>query len=213
MWFGGPEWLKEHDESSAVPFVAGSPSEALKEVKGKDQTQPDSEATSLLTSLCGNQVSTITDCRKYNCLNKLLRVTALVLKFIDRLKGKLTVPSQLLSEYITKSEEFWIRDIQAQLTTNVKFKNWEREFGVSKDKKGIFRCGGRLDNAELTEMQKHPIMLDSKHHVTRLIVEQSHERVSHNGIKETLTELRSRFWIVRGRQFVRKVLHGCRLCR
>ena len=56
-------------------------------------------------------------------------------------------------------------------------------------------------------------MLDSKHHVTRLIVEQSHKRVSHNGIKETLTELRSRFWIVRGRQFVRKVLHGYRLCR
>ena len=213
MWFGGPEWLKEHDESSVVPFAAGSPSEALKEVKGKDQTQPDSEATSLLTSLCGNQVGTIIDCRKYNCLNKLLRVTALVLKFIDRLKGKLTVPSQLLSEYIVKSEKLWIREIQAQLTTNVKFKNWAREFGVSKDKKGIFRCGGRLDNAELTEMQKHPIMLDSKHHVTRLIVEQSHKRVSHNGIKETLTELRSRFWIVRGRQFVRKVLHGCRLCR
>ena len=74
-----------------------------------------------------------------------------------------------------KSEELWIRDIQAQLNTNVKFKNWAREFGVSKDKKGIFRCGGRLDNAELTEMQKHPIMLDSKHHVTRLIVEQSHK--------------------------------------
>ena len=112
-----------------------------------------------------------------------------------------------------KSEELWIRDIQAQLNTNVKFKNWAREFGVSKDKKGIFRCGGRLDNAELTEMQKHPIMLDSKHQVTRLIVEQSHKRVSHNGIKETLTELRSSFWIVRGRQFVRKVLHGRRLCR
>ena len=52
MWFGGPEWLKEHDESSVVPFAAGSPSEALKEMKGKDQSQPDSEATSLLTSLC-----------------------------------------------------------------------------------------------------------------------------------------------------------------
>ena len=35
----------------------------------------------------------------------------------------------------------------------------------------------------------------------------------HNGVKETLTELRSRYWIVQGRQFVRKLLNECRICR
>ena len=35
----------------------------------------------------------------------------------------------------------------------------------------------------------------------------------HNGVKATLTELRARFWIVRGRQFVRKLLHQCVTCR
>ena len=49
--------------------------------------------------------------------------------------------------------------------------------------------------------------------MTLLIVKHCHEKVSHNGTTETLTELHSKFWIIRGRQFVRKVIHKCVLCR
>ena len=35
----------------------------------------------------------------------------------------------------------------------------------------------------------------------------------HGGVKSTLTELRSRFWIVQGRQFVRKLLYECVVSR
>jgi len=35
----------------------------------------------------------------------------------------------------------------------------------------------------------------------------------HGGVKETLAELRSTFWIVRGRYFVRKLLFGCTVCK
>jgi len=35
----------------------------------------------------------------------------------------------------------------------------------------------------------------------------------HGGVKSNLTELRSRFWIVQGRQFVRKLLYECVVCR
>ena len=47
--------------------------------------------------------------------------------------------------------------------------------------------------------------------MTSLIAKHCHEKVSHNGRKKT--ELRSKFWIIRGRQFVRKVIHKCMLCR
>ena len=69
------------------------------------------------------------------------------------------------------------------------------------------------DNAELTESEKHPAMLDTGHHVTSLIIKDCHERVHHNSVKASLTELRSKFWLIRGRQFVRKVLHGCITCQ
>jgi hypothetical protein len=56
-------------------------------------------------------------------------------------------------------------------------------------------------------------MLDRNHRVTRLIIEECHKRVHHNGVKETLTKFRSKFWIVKGRQLIRKVIHSCVPCR
>mgnify|MGYP000253016965 CR=1 FL=1 len=81
--------------------------------------------------------------------------------------------------------ELWIRDIQIDLTSSAKFKNWEGEFGMFSDPNGILRCGGRLGNADLSESQKHLALLDANHHVTSLIVRACHERVHHNGVKET----------------------------
>ena len=49
--------------------------------------------------------------------------------------------------------------------------------------------------------------------MTALIVKNVHARVLHDGVKETLTELRSRYWIVKGRCFVKMIIHRCVLCR
>ena len=35
----------------------------------------------------------------------------------------------------------------------------------------------------------------------------------HNGLEETLTHLRSRYWIPKGRQTVRRVIYKCVICR
>ena len=69
------------------------------------------------------------------------------------------------------------------------------------------RCTRRLAKEELPTSVKHPSLLEKDHHITSLIVEDSHKRVMHGGVKFTLTELRARFWIVQGRQFVRKLLY------
>ena len=57
------------------------------------------------------------------------------------------------------------------------------------------------------------MFLDSEHHLATLIVRDAHDRVQHNGVSETLTELRDKYWIVRGLSFVRKVIHRCVTCR
>ena len=41
----------------------------------------------------------------------------------------------------------------------------------------------------------------------------AHDKVYHNGTKETLTEVRSRFWIIKGRSLVKKLIHECCICR
>lgn len=45
------------------------------------------------------------------------------------------------------------------------------------DEKGLRRVGGRLRKGPLPEEIKHPIILDPKHEITRLIVAQFHQRL------------------------------------
>ena len=80
-------------------------------------------------------------------------------------------------------------------------------------KDGILRVGGRLDNAPLEFSVRHPIILPSDHHVTRLVIEDYHYRVGHSGMAHTWTSIRQNYWIVKGAATVRKVLGKCILCR
>ena len=75
------------------------------------------------------------------------------------------------------------------------------------------RSGGRLANADLPYSTKYPILLPRNHPLTPLIINDAHQRVLHNGVRETLTEIRRKFWIVKGRSLVRAIIHQCVTCR
>jgi hypothetical protein len=64
----------------------------------------------------------------------------------------------------------------------------------------IWKCGGRLSNANIELSAKHPVFLPSDHWFSTLLVEECQRRVMHNGVRETLCEIRSEHWIARGRQ-------------
>ena len=40
-----------------------------------------------------------------------------------------------------------------------------------------------------------------------------HKRVLHNGVKDTLTEICARFWVVKGRSVVKQIIRRCTICR
>ena len=78
---------------------------------------------------------------------------------------------------------------------------------------GLLRVGGRLRNARENFDVKHPIILPSSHHVTRLLIEDHHCLMGHYGMASTWTSLRQRFWIIKGAATVRKILRKCLFCR
>ena len=114
---------------------------------------------------------------------------------------------ELTGQDIAVAETLWIKEIQKSLSKNPKFESWKRQFGTFTDEHGIMRCMGRLSQAQLPASTKYPILLDKSHYITSAFDRDSLRRVMHDGVKSTLTELRSRFWIVQGRQFVRKLLY------
>ena len=122
------------------------------------------------------------------------------------------IETELIIEEITKAETPWVKELQRELLKHKDFPNWKRQFDLFLERE-VWRCRGRLGNSDIPYTVKHPILLTKSHHLAVLIVQDTHERVMHNGIKETLTEIRSKYWIIKGRQFVRQVIHKCIICR
>ena len=86
-----------------------------------------------------------------------------------------------------------------------------RQLGVFKDKDGLLRCKGRLNNSILDPDARNPILIPRNHSLENLIM-RSHGNMLRNGVKEAMMDLRSRFWIVKGRQLVKRNVHACKLC-
>ena len=119
------------------------------------------------------------------------------------------------TEERTEAEVLWLVESQSLLITDKNFENWKGQFGLFLDGKGLWRCGGRLGNANLPYTTKHPVMLHRNHYLTTLVIRNAHERVQHNGAKKTLTEVRSKFWIVKGssRSLIRSLIFQCVICQ
>ncbi|XP_039608702.1 uncharacterized protein LOC120528591 [Polypterus senegalus] len=78
----------------------------------------------------------------------------------------------------------------------------------------IIRVGGRLRRAELLECDAmHPIILDPTHPVTKLLIQRYDEQLSHPGPERLFAEIRRTYWILRGREAIRKHQHVCRECQ
>ena len=118
-----------------------------------------------------------------------------------------------LSNTKLEAERLWILECQRMLGTDKNFKHWCRQLDLFQDETGLWRCKGKIQNAAVSYQTKHPILLLTNHHFTKLLVMEAHCWVLHNGVKETLTEIRARFWIIRGRSLVKMVIHQCRTCR
>jgi hypothetical protein len=78
---------------------------------------------------------------------------------------------------------------------------------------GILRVGGRLQNAPIPFESKHPAILPPDSFVTVLIIRYYHEYNGHVGQEHVISLIRERFWIVRCRAIVKKVIRNCFVCK
>ena len=64
-------------------------------------------------------------------------------------------------------------------------------------------AGGRLRHAhELDVGCKHPIVLESQSHITKLIIKDFDNALMHCGAGRVIAEVRRKFWILCGRQAI-----------
>ncbi|KAK9687798.1 hypothetical protein QE152_g35993 [Popillia japonica] len=60
------------------------------------------------------------------------------------------------------------------------------------DSEGIVRVGGRLKNSQCTYDEMHPIILPKNHHLTKLLIEHTHQMELHAGTQATLAKIRNK---------------------
>jgi hypothetical protein len=77
----------------------------------------------------------------------------------------------------------------------------------------LIRVTGRVALALRDRDIQPPILLPANHPVVTMLIINKHVFNSHTGVKTTLSELKEKYWIVKGRQQVRNVWYACVKCQ
>ena len=100
------------------------------------------------------------------------------------------------TEDIHVASSLWLRHIQ-RVFHSKKYDDLKKNLNVFIDENVIFRCRGRFDNSSLPYERKYPILLPTDSHLTVLVIQDAHKSVLHNGVRETINEIRCKYWIPR----------------
>jgi len=208
LWKEGPEFLKE-DETvwpSRLPNVTSD----------KDDLEVNKTARAHISTIQVLQ-DFPPDPSNFSNFQRLVRVTGWVLRFVKNcrvLAESKTKASTLSNEETKKAENLLIKHAQAECFPARLKEKCLVNLNPVEDEDGLLRVQGRLTNTDLAYETKHPIILPKDHALTRLIVRTVHEGLGHGtGVDHALAELRSRFWIVKGRRVVRDIIYKCPACR
>lgn len=209
LWWNGPSFLllDEMDWPSQAFKLAVE----LPEIKVTTITlkQPDTD---------------IIDIERFSNFNKLRRTVAFMLRFIhncknsnNKMQGSLTVielqKADIKLIYLAQSRSFEseINSLKKGKTINIKSKILSLNPYLDAD--GVMRVGGRLDNSTYDYNKKHPMIVDSRHYLTKLLFEHYHLQLMHAGPQLLLSSIREMYWPVGGRQVARQTYRKCVTCR
>ena len=212
FWFDGPKFLWEEFafDKIGVNVVVGDDCCSGEEVMG-------SEKVCLLVQENSKINLNFLKLENFNSYIRLINVTALVLRFIDNIKKKrkkedINISRFIMAEERVKTENLWIRFIQMDIYKLDSYKQLKKDLNLFLED-DLIRCQGRLKNAPLNYSAKYPILLPSKHYFTDLVIVYYHNMVLHNGMKETLNQIRTKYWIPKCRNQIKRVIRKCLLCQ
>ncbi|GFV92391.1 integrase catalytic domain-containing protein [Trichonephila clavipes] len=130
----------------------------------------------------------------YNCRNKSKKV------------GPLTVAE------FKESEIKLIKHAQRSLFDKKEIPSCISNLFPFVDGEGIVRVGGRLENASVSYLHKHPAILPKGSKLSKLYFNSLHTRLFLVGPQGLLNAVRQKFWPLSGRSIACKTVHQCVTC-
>ena len=81
------------------------------------------------------------------------------------------------------------------------------------DEHSVMRIKTKISMREDSFDFRYPILLPSDHYLVGLLIREKHIMLNHAGPLITLNNLREKFWILKGRQTIRAIIHKCVACK
>jgi hypothetical protein len=218
VWLSGPAWL----QMSELP-IDTIPVNLDSDVNVQELEQ-ERKGVKILLQTTLPAIKPLLDLNKYSDLNRALRITAYVKRFIKNCRhSEEKISGPLSAEEFTDSEKYWVQFVQKtefetefiQLSANSPIKPASRIFGLNPrlSPDGLIHLTGRLQDSKFQYFEKHPWIIPANSRFTELLIMREHQNLCHAGVSDTLTQLRERYWILRGRQTVKSCLNKCLICR
>ncbi|XP_064482920.1 uncharacterized protein LOC135395756 [Ornithodoros turicata] len=212
LWWHGPPWLSQPRDNSEWSDRPPSPPPSIE----------DAPLPSMCNAASAVRPPPVFSLDRYGTLSRMLRVTAWVTRFIKNAHPRKSHNrGPLTASEIAEAELYWVRQVQEEVfhETLAVLRPVDPLLRSSRlaalrpflDSDQILRVGGRLAELLDSDSLKHPIILPNTHLFTHHTVMHTHVRLCHAGVQTTLLDLRSCFWILKGRQAVKCVVAGC-LC-
>lgn len=205
-WLTGPLWAySPASQWPAIRFSGNQPLQEIPEFKPVILVAQEEPPVPVLDSLIN----------RFSSWTKLLRVLVYVLRFCRILSSS----GIICSSDIAEAEKRVVRHVQAQhfaedISRLRKGKSCSKQVRKLTPflRDDIVHVGGRLNQAELTFRQRHPVLLPARSRATRLMVEHVHQRYFHTGPGLLLALVRKEYWILSARNLIRNVVHSCNVC-
>jgi hypothetical protein len=131
---------------------------------------------------------TLLDPTKYSSYRKLLRVTARIFRVWQIAVQRERLYGELVASELQAAQSYWIQAVQREYFSaeskafheNLLLPDGSKiaRFNPFLDE-GFILLGGRLQFAGLSWEQRHPLLLDSQHHFTKLLILQTHICLHH----------------------------------
>ncbi|UYV64990.1 hypothetical protein LAZ67_3002675 [Cordylochernes scorpioides] len=112
---------------------------------------------------------------------------------------------------IRLSRKKLIRMIQEKVS--IEKSNATKSFKILKNTDGLWCVESKLLHGQVPEEFKTPIILPGDHPFVEQLIWEVHLKNGHVGVQFILSKLREKFWIIRGRKTIKKIISKCIACK
>ncbi|XP_063984105.1 uncharacterized protein LOC135166075 [Diachasmimorpha longicaudata] len=215
LWWNGPSWLK----SSMENWPSSSSSTSIESTAEAALEERPVSAHPVALNLERPQDFL----ERYSTLDRLIRISARVLRVINNMRGE-PVPRELdlLPEELEETRIFWINYTQQEsfgqvINRLINGQDIANNHPMARlipylDENQTIRLGGRLKRSNLQPEARNPSILPRQSRLTSLVIEEAHRKTLHGGVQATLAHIRHKYWIIGGRHPVKSHIRKCVIC-